>query len=123
MSVFSDQIAELIDDKLEYQEGTLTAQMKFNESFIGFNGHFPGNPVLPGVVMIKVMTQMFARYKKKEYLLSQIKKTKFIEPIFADNMASFFVKVDENEEEIKLEGKILKSDKIIAKISLVLQVK
>ncbi|MFH2057486.1 MAG: hypothetical protein ABIJ59_01120 [Pseudomonadota bacterium] len=123
MSAFSDQIAELIDDTLEYQDGTLFAQIKFNENFIGFNGHFPGNPVLPGVVMIKVMTQMFARYKKKEYRLSQIKKAKFIEPIFADNIALFFVKPDENEGEIKLQGKILKSDKIIAKISLVLQAK
>ena len=123
MSVFSEQITELIKDKLEYQDETLSAQIKFNENFIGFKGHFPGNPVLPGVVMIKVMTQMFERYKRKEYLLSEIKKAKFIEPILADTMASFFVKADENEEEIKLMGKIVKSEKIIAKISLVLQAK
>jgi len=121
MSVFSEQITQLLKDKLEFHNGNLNAQLQFDKNFIGFKGHFPGNPVLPGVVMIKVMTRMYEVYKKKEYRLSEIKKAKFIEPIFVDTMTRFYIKVDENKEGIKLNGKVLKMEKIIAKISLVLQ--
>ncbi|MCK5098228.1 MAG: hypothetical protein KAR45_08985 [Desulfobacteraceae bacterium] len=121
MSLINQQINELIKDKLEYQNDSLNVQVKFDENFIGFQGHFPGNPVLPGVVMIKTMTLMYELYKKKEFTLSQIKQAKFIEPVFADTLTSFFVKSNIDKEGIKLQGKVFKSEKVIAKISLILQ--
>ena len=121
MSLINQQITELIKDKLEYQDDSLNVQVKFDENFIGFKGHFPGNPVLPGVVMIKTMTLMYELYKKKKFTLSQIKQTKFIEPVFADTLTSFIVKSNIDKEGIKLQGKVIKSEKIIAKISLILQ--
>ncbi len=121
MSLLDNQITELIKDKFEYQDENLNVCVKFDKKFIGFDGHFPNNPVLPGVVMIKVIIKMYELYKKKEFSLSQIKQAKFIEPVLADTMTSFFVKSENNINGIKLQGKVLKSDKIIAKLSLVLQ--
>jgi 3-hydroxymyristoyl/3-hydroxydecanoyl-(acyl carrier protein) dehydratase len=121
MSLFCEQITGLIQDKLEYENQSLGVQIRFDENFIGFDGHFPGKPVLPGVIMIKVMIRMYELYKKKEYRLSQIKKAKFIEPILAGMAASFFISANEKKDESALQGKIIKEEKIIAKISLILQ--
>ncbi len=121
MSLLDNQITELIKDKLEYQEENLNLCVKFDKNFIGFDGHFPNNPVLPGVVMIKVIIKMYELYNKKEFTLSQIKQAKFIEPVLADTLTSFHVKSENDIDGIKLQGKVLKSDKIIAKLSLVLQ--
>ncbi len=120
MSLFNEQIIDLIQDKLEYQDGSLSVQIKFDKNFIGFEGHFPGNPVLPGVVMIKVMISMYELYQKKAYQLLQIKKAKFVEPILVDTLTSFFIRATEKEDQIVLQGKIVKDEKIISKISLIL---
>ncbi len=123
MSLLDAQIKKIVKDKLVYQENesTVSAEIKFTENFIGFHGHFPNNPVLPGVVMIKVVIKIYELYKGKEYVLSVIKKAKFAEPVFAGDIILFSVKADEGEDGIKLMGKVIKSEKNIAKISLVLQ--
>ena len=121
MSLIRNQIDELIKDKIVVQDLTLTTQIKFNKSFLGFIGHFPNNPILPGIVIIFVMIRMYELYKNQKYTLSQIKLAKFIEPVSDETMISFFVKSDIDKDGIKLSGKVLKSDKIISKISLILQ--
>ena len=121
MSLINQQITELIKNKLEYQDDSLNVQIQFDKNFIGFQGHFPGNPILPGVVMIKTMTIMYELYNKKKFTLFQIKQAKFIEPVLADTLISFIVKSNIDKEGIKLQGKVLKSEKVIAKISLILQ--
>ncbi|MCK5311848.1 MAG: hypothetical protein KAJ62_07055 [Desulfobacteraceae bacterium] len=121
MSLISKQIDKVIKDRIIYQEPNLTAQIKFNKNFIGFDGHFPNNPILPGIVIINVMIRMFELYKNQKYILSQIKQAKFIEPVSAETVISFFIKTDADKDGIKLNGKVFKSEKIISKISLILQ--
>ena len=120
MSLVNKQITDLVKNNLEYQDKTLCTKIKFDKSFVGFMGHFPDNPVLPGVIMIKVMTIMYELFQKKKYRLSQIKQAKFIEPILNDTIVNFFITVNKDNDHINLQGKILKSEKIISKVALVL---
>ncbi len=46
-----DSVQEIIPDKFI----RATKNVSFNDNF--FNGHFPGNPTLPGVLMIEAMAQ------------------------------------------------------------------
>ncbi len=121
MSLINRQINKLIQDKLEYIDDSLNVHIKFDKNFIGFQGHFPGNPVLPGVIMIKTMISMYELYKKKSFTLSQIKQAKFIEPVLVDTFISFSLKSKSDDKGIILQGKVMKALKIIAKISLILQ--
>ena len=121
MSLINREITELIKDKILYHDSTLTTEIKFDKNFIGFIGHFPDNPILPGVVIINVMIRIYELYKNQKYTLSKIKQAKFIEPISVDTIIKFFVKSDIEQDGVKLQGKVLRSEKIISKISLVLQ--
>ncbi|MAF94763.1 MAG: hypothetical protein CMM60_03280 [Rhodospirillaceae bacterium] len=123
MSLVNKQITDLVKNNLEYHDKTLCTKIKFDKSFVGFSGHFPDNPVLPGVIMIKVMTVMYELFKEKKYRLAQIKQAKFIEPILNDAIVNFFITINSENDNIILQGKILKSEKIVSKISLVLQEK
>ncbi len=123
MSLLNEQIKQNVQGRLVYhdKDETLNAKIKFTEDFIGFDGHFPDNPVLPGVVMIRVIITMFELFKGREYQLLEIKKTKFSEPVSSGENVFFSVKADEHSDVIKLSGKVIKSEKTVAKISLVMQ--
>ena len=47
----------LVDRIIDIQEKSVTAikNVTFNESF--FQGHFPGNPVMPGVLILEALAQ------------------------------------------------------------------
>jgi 3-hydroxyacyl-[acyl-carrier-protein] dehydratase len=75
----------LIDKIVELQEGELAVGIKnvtFNEPF--FQGHFPGNPVMPGVLIIEALAQTGAvailsleKFKNKTVYFGGIKEAKF----------------------------------------------
>ena len=69
-----------------------------NEYF--FKGHFPDNPIVPGVIIIEGMAQtagVVVSYKLKEYeeksvLFMSVNKAKFRKPILPNDNVTFEVK-------------------------------
>ncbi|MGB4906307.1 MAG: hypothetical protein WBO91_15225, partial [Saprospiraceae bacterium] len=43
-----------------------------------FKGHFPGQPVLPGVMILKIITSCVSLSQKKNLLISKVKQCKFL---------------------------------------------
>ncbi len=69
-----------------------------NEHF--FEGHFPNNPIVPGVIIVEAMAQtagVVVSYKLKDYqdksvLFMSVNKAKFRKPILPNDEVSFEVK-------------------------------
>ena len=88
-----------------------------NEYF--FKGHFPGNPIVPGVIIVEAMAQtagIVVSYKLKEFkdksvLFMSVNKAKFRKPIFPDEIVSFEVKFINSVRDVyKFEGVCFKGD-------------
>ncbi len=65
------------------EEGSQAAgEFRFDESFLGFRGHFPGHPILPGVVILKMALVMCARILGAPADLVGIEQVKFSGQVF-----------------------------------------
>ena len=88
-----------------------------NEFF--FRGHFPDNPIVPGVIIIEAMAQTagivvsykLREFKEKSVLFMSVNKAKFRKPIRPDEKVSFEVKfINRVRDVYKFEGICFKGD-------------
>ena len=61
--------------------GDLVADFTFSPEFVGFDGHFPGNKVLPGVCQIQCVKAVLERWKEEEVRIGEIVSAKFTAPV------------------------------------------
>ena len=71
----------------------------FDKNNYFFKGHFPSQPIVPGVILIEAMAQTagivvsknLEKYKDKSVLFMSISKGKFRKPVFPDEEIVFEV--------------------------------
>jgi len=112
----------LVDRVLEIEPNVKITAIKnvtMNEQF--FVGHFPGNPVMPGVLIIEAMAQTagILAYKsgikgRHVYFLT-IEKAKFRKPVTPGDQLRFEVKVLHSRGSVwKFSGEAFVGDKLAA---------
>ena len=62
----------------EKNEQGLTATVKLHKEHEVFKGHFPGNPVMPGVCMIQMIKELTESHLKKDLFLTVASNVKFM---------------------------------------------
>ena len=63
------------------QSGLPWACYEFPITFSGFAGHFPGQPLLPGVCMLKAATVTLEDWHERAVKVVEIRKARFLSPI------------------------------------------
>jgi 3-hydroxyacyl-[acyl-carrier-protein] dehydratase len=119
----------LIDRVLETEAGTRLVAIKnvtINEPF--FQGHFPGKPVMPGVLLIEAMAQATGLLamesadvpKDAIYYLVGVDKARFKRPVVPGDQLVFEVEVLKRKREIwvfaaevKVDGAMVASAEIM----------
>jgi len=61
--------------------GRLQAQLHLNAHHAVFSGHFPGQPVVPGVCVLAMVKDVLAQHLGKELLLRHCGHVKFVHPV------------------------------------------
>ncbi len=118
----------LVDRILEVEEGKRIVGIKnvtINEEF--FQGHFPGHPVMPGVLIIEAMAQtggvlmlrdLKNRGEKLAYFMG-IDDARFRKPVVPGDQLRFEVEVLKRKATTcKLKGKAFVDDKLVAEAVL-----
>lgn len=118
------QSLNLLDQVIELKENeTLVAKksVSMNESF--FKGHFPGNPVMPGVLIIQTMVEaaevLFNKTGKIQ--LAKIKKARFRQMVKPGDQLTIKI-TKKNKDGIICDAKAFLEDEVAcsAKLEFVL---
>ncbi len=97
----------------------LTAHFCFAPKFIGFQGHFPGKPVLPGVCKIQAILCMLEAAARKTPQLKEIVSAKFFTPVTGNEEIVCTVRQEsEGSEETRVLALVTKGKIKIAEIKL-----
>ena len=118
MSKLVRSIKESMSNLTQNSEGSLTADFTFSKGFLGFNGHFPNKPIVPGVCKIQAAMLMFEEAKKKSFTLKEIVLAKFFSPVSCDEKVTFTIKEEPGIGEEILAKIVVGNEKKIAELHL-----
>ncbi len=92
-------------------ENSVAAKLVFNESFPGFDGHFPGKPVVPGILLLETVMLIKELHLKSELALTGISQVKFSLPVLPRQPVELHVSAVRESDGLKIKGKALLNDK------------
>lgn len=94
--------------------GHIEASLIIDRNHRIFKGHFPGNPVTPGVVQIEMVRQVLSRCIQKDLMLAEAKDLKYITPILPSHTDGIDLTIDYKKEQTSISAKCLLSrDEIV----------
>lgn len=100
-------------------DGNFLANIKLNENHEIFKGHFPGNPVTPGVCMMQIVKELTEEFTGKKLFLKSASNVKFmaiINPYETPNL-QLQLTVSETDEEVKVKNTTSFGETIALKLS------
>jgi beta-hydroxyacyl-ACP dehydratase FabZ len=118
----------LVDRILEIEEGKRIVGLKnvtANEQF--FQGHFPGAPVMPGVLIVEAMAQcgavLFLRdipdRDRKLFLFGGVDKARFRKPVIPGDQLRFECEVvQKRANTVRIRGVAKVDDAVVAEAEL-----
>ena len=122
----------LVDRVLDYEDGKWIKAIKnvtMNEQF--FQGHFPGEPIMPGVLMVEALAQtggilalLDGKNKDKLAFFMTIDNVKFRKPAVPGDQLLFHVEVLKivRNTIVKTHGKVFVDDKVICEGDLMFSI-
>jgi 3-hydroxyacyl-[acyl-carrier-protein] dehydratase len=72
-------------EELQHNAGQITASLNINQSSSIFQGHFPGQPVVPGACMVQLVKDVLEEVLHMPILLKKAGNIKFINMITPAN--------------------------------------
>lgn len=103
---------------LTCDESSIRATIAIDPKHAIFEGHFPGNPVSPGVTQIEIIRQIISEALQKNLMLCEAKDIKYITPILPAQMDAIHLKAEYSidSDRIKLNCVLSANDVIFTKI-------
>lgn len=87
---------------LKQQENQLIATIELNANDLIFEGHFPGNPVTPGVAQLEIIKEILSVHYNCPIALKSISNCKYLAILNPVQNATVAVSITINEVESEL---------------------
>jgi len=112
----------IIDFKEE--DGKVSATIKLNKHHEVFAGHFPGNPIMPGVCMIQIIKELTEKFIEKELFLSVCSNVKFMAIINPEKneMIDVVLQISSENEMVKVKNTTSFDDTLALKLNATFKV-
>lgn len=91
-----------------------------NEKHEIFKGHFPGNPIMPGVCMIQIIKELTEKITQKTLMIQTLSNVKFMALINPDNNPELRLELDitiTEDDLVKVKNTTYFNDTVALKLS------
>lgn len=105
---------------LKFEDNVLEAQISIDANHSIYEGHFPGNPVTPGVVQLEMVKEILGTHFNKNIQLRSLTTSKFLAVLnpLTNPEAAFRMTIAEQEDKsLKVAGQLSNSEGICLKFS------
>ena len=68
----------------EVNEGLGTYNLKLNRDHFIFRCHFPEQPIVPGVCIVQMLSELIAGYAGRKLYVKEMRRVKFVGPVYPD---------------------------------------
>jgi 3-hydroxyacyl-[acyl-carrier-protein] dehydratase len=93
-----NQLSECMCEPHE-SKGRIYAKFSFPTTFAGFKGHFPDNPVVPGICIIQAGMLICEKWYKRNTHLKEILYAKFFSPVRPEMLIRFeCIKISQKQD-------------------------
>lgn len=86
-------------NKIEHSNGKAVANITINKDHEVFKGHFPENPVTPGVCMMQIIKELTEQILAKKLFMASASNVKFMAIINPDKTPDLELSLDISETE------------------------
>ena len=93
----SDVAASLTHLAPESAEGVILAEFVFDPNLPLFRGHFPGKPLVPGILCIEMVRQAVERARGERFKIRRVEKAKFTTEISPGRSVALEVRLTPRE--------------------------
>ena len=102
---------------LRREENIIKANIGLNAAHPIFGGHFPGQPVLPGVCMMQMVKEVAGDHLNKKIKLVSATDLKFLVAVLPDqiNSIQMELKINLEGENINVDAKLLDKEQVLFK--------
>ncbi len=107
-------------DTFAAEEQTVKADISINSKHAIFEGHFPGNPIVPGVTMVQIVKELLGKSVDTDLFLSKALNIKFMAILNPEENPGVVVNITIKKKEgdvITAASTITKEDKVFFKFS------
>lgn len=109
----------------EYDQDTVSSTIQLNKEHPIFKGHFPGNPVMPGVCMIQIIKELTEKATGKQLFLKVSSNIKFMAIINPEenDILHLILNISTDEREVKVKNTTTFQDTLALKLSATFQIR
>ena len=68
----------------EVAEGLGTYNLRLNRDHFIFRCHFPEQPIVPGVCIVQMLSELIAGYAGRKLYVKEMRRVKFVGPVYPD---------------------------------------
>ena len=122
-SIIQSELLKRIQDFQRHDDGSYSAAITFDLAFTGFDGHFPGNPIVPAVCQLSAVEVLaHLALGREELKLATISLMKFRAPLVPNDTATFIFRILQEENTITIKADVSTAkQKNASKFKLILQ--
>lgn len=100
MSVLTQEIQVCLSPVTGSVQDGFSTRITFPPEFVGFKGHFPGRPVLPGVCLIQTAVVTLSRALNQSVELKRLVSAKWMAPVLPGEEIALSLSIKDHENSL-----------------------